>query len=65
MALKICWVVTAIGASIGLLLLFATMGGSESAPQEAAGAAMALAAAAIPYVFTRCIEGLTAPPRKN
>ena len=32
---------------------------ATGAPQEAAGAAMALAIAVIPYVFTRCIEGMS------
>ena len=31
---------------------------SKGAPQEAAGAAIALCIAVIPYVFTRAVEGI-------
>lgn len=56
--LTICRAVTllaCIGAGITLL---ATLGGSNSAIQQAAGAAMAAAFVIIPYIFTRIIEGM-------
>lgn len=44
------------GASIGGLQLYLTFTAAESAPQEAAGAAMAVACAVIPYVFVRALQ---------
>jgi hypothetical protein len=55
---KICWGVTALATVVSSLLFVSTMGAANGAPQEAAGAAMALAIAVIPYVFTRCFEGM-------
>lgn len=45
-----------IGAIIGGLILLFTLAGAKGAPQEAAGAAIALAVAVIPYVFCRSIQ---------
>lgn len=56
--IKICWIATALSAGAALLTFVATMTDAGSAPQEAAGAAMALAIAIIPYVFTRCMKGV-------
>jgi hypothetical protein len=53
------WVVTALAAAIAALMVVTTAGAADSAPQEAAGAAMALAIAEIQYVFTCCLEGIT------
>lgn len=53
-----CWLVTAIAAAIGLLQLAVAFGSSLSAPQQAAGAAMACGIVVVPYVFTRAMEGL-------
>ncbi|CAA2106093.1 hypothetical protein [Variovorax paradoxus] len=47
---------TALGAVAGGALLAFTIFGSQSAPQQAAGAAMALGLAVIPYIFSRCIQ---------
>lgn len=55
------WVVTALGAGLGALTLLATLAMSTGAPQQAAGAAIALAFAVIPYVFTRALEGCGTP----
>lgn len=55
---KICWAVTAFAAFFAFID-FAQIGRAESAPQQAAIAAMAVATAVIPYVFTRAVEGLT------
>lgn len=57
--LKLCWIVTMLGACAGMLCvinLFMSRG--ISAPQEAAGAAIACAMCVVPYVFTRAIEGM-------
>jgi hypothetical protein len=43
-----------LGSFIGGLILVSTLGGS--APQEAAGAAAAVAFGVLPYVFTRALE---------
>lgn len=58
---KFCWAVTATSASFGGLYFFVTLTLANGAPQEASGAAGALAFAIIPYVFTRAIAGLAAP----
>jgi hypothetical protein len=60
---KICWGITAFATLPAAICLLATFSGSASAPQEAAGAAMACAIVIIPYVFTRAIEGLAQPAR--
>jgi hypothetical protein len=59
MIVKIGWGVTAFAAGISALTFVATVGDANGAPQQAAGSAMALAIAVIPYVFTRCLEGIT------
>jgi ABC-type spermidine/putrescine transport system permease subunit II len=64
MFVKLCWVVTAVASAIGLLILFSALGNSNSAPQQAAGAGMAIACAAIPYIFTRCMEGILRKDRQ-
>lgn len=51
------WLGTAIFALLSVLIVFATLAGAKGAPQEAAGAAIALCCAVIPYVFTRAVEG--------
>lgn len=59
MLTKICWVATLLAAVLAGFLGFVMVRGATGAPQEAAGAAMALAIAVVPYVFTRAIEGLS------
>lgn len=51
----ISYVLTIIGTIIGGLTLFSTMG-ADGAPQQAAGAAMALAFGVLPYCFARAVE---------
>lgn len=51
---KVTIIIAAIGAVLGTLTLFLTLAASKGAPQEAAGAAIALAFTIIPY----CINGL-------
>jgi hypothetical protein len=50
------WFCTSVGALIGALILGVTLVGASGAPQESAGAAIALCFAVIPYVFTRAFE---------
>lgn len=52
-----CWFVTAGCACIGLLNM-GTAYAAQSAPQQAAGAALACGWVIIPYVFTKAMEGL-------
>jgi hypothetical protein len=55
---KFCWIITALATVVASIELFFTMTVAQSAPQQAGGAAMAAGIAIIPYVFTRCMEGL-------
>jgi hypothetical protein len=48
-------IITYIGAAIGALLLLATFG-ANGAPQEAAGAALAIAFVAIPYCVCATLQ---------
>lgn len=57
--IRFCWIVTMLGACAGMLVvidIFMTHG--ASAVQQGASAAIACALCIVPYVFTRCIEGL-------
>lgn len=47
-----------IGTLIGGFTFFDSMIAAESAPQQAAGAAMAMAWAVLPYCFARAVEKL-------
>jgi ABC-type spermidine/putrescine transport system permease subunit II len=55
LSMKVFEILTYIGAAIGLLMLFSTFGAS-GAPQEAAGAAMAVAWVVIPYCVTSVLQ---------
>jgi hypothetical protein len=55
--MKFFWLATAVAASFAVVVLLGTLATSTGAPQQAAGAAVAVAVAVIPYVFTRAIEG--------
>jgi hypothetical protein len=57
----ICWGITLIASCIAAFMLFGAIVSSQSAPQQAAGAALALGVVVIPYVFTRCIEAVSRP----
>jgi hypothetical protein len=59
--LKICWGITLLMSCAAAIGLVATFAAAASAPQEAAGAAMVAATCIVPYVFTRCVEGLERP----
>ncbi len=60
MFVRICWVITALLTAYCALEYAATMAGAQSAPQQAAGAAMGAAKVIFAYVFTRCMEGVVA-----
>lgn len=50
---KILWIATVVGALVGAITFLLTLVGANSAPQEAAGSAMALCFTVIPYVVAR------------
>ena len=60
-----CWVVTGFAACIAGALLFLTFKTANGAPQEASGAAIALAICIIPYVFTRACQAFTEMERQR
>lgn len=53
---RVFGLIATIFAVVAGLVFVVTMVGAESAPQEAAGAGMALGVAVIPYVFARGLE---------
>jgi predicted nucleic acid-binding Zn-ribbon protein len=53
---RIAWIGTFLFAVLGLVQLVYTVIHAESAPQQAAGAAIAVAWAAIPYCMARAIQ---------
>lgn len=53
------WAITWIASVIAGLILAWTLTSAKGAPQEASGAALAMAFAVIPYVFTRALEAMT------
>lgn len=57
--MKTLWLLPIIGAVLASLVFLLTLAGSSSSPQEAAGYAMAVALAVIPYVLTRCVYAMT------
>lgn len=52
--LKATTIIASIGVAISAIMLFLTLAASNGAPQEAAGAAIALCFVIIPY----CLHGL-------
>lgn len=57
--MKVFWLLPILGAVLGSLVFLLTLGAARGAPQEAAGYAMAMAIAVIPYVLTRAIQFMT------
>lgn len=53
---RILWLATLICAGIGFSQLILTTSQATSAPQQAAGAGMAIAWAAIPYCMARAVQ---------
>jgi hypothetical protein len=60
-----CWVITVLAACIAGAVLALTFTAANGAPQEAAGAALALAICVIPYVFTRASQAFTEMDRQR
>lgn len=56
---------TGLGSVAGGILLVFTLIGSQSAPQQAAGAAIAIGLAVIPYVFSRCFQIATSESNRR
>lgn len=56
------FLLTIIGGILGTVVLFFTMFSSEGAPQQAAGAAIAVAFVAIPYCMARAFEKFRQEP---
>lgn len=54
--MKTMTVITYVAGVLSLLMLLAALFGSNGAPQEAAGAAIALAIIAIPYCITATMQ---------
>jgi len=57
--------VTRVASVLAALLLGYVFFGGLSAPQEAAGAARAIALCVIPYTFVRSIEGMAAALKED
>jgi hypothetical protein len=62
---KIFFLCTFIGCLIGGMFLFMAVTSANGAPQEAAGAAIAVAFAVIPYCFARSIQEMGKGIYKN
>ena len=58
--MKVLWLLTLIGALFGGATILFTLAASSSAPQQAAGFAMACALAIVPYVFSKAVQGMVA-----
>jgi predicted nucleic acid-binding Zn-ribbon protein len=55
---RLGWIGALVGASAGLVQIIVTHDQAESAPQQAAGMAMALAYTVIPYCIARALAAL-------
>ncbi len=56
--MRFIWILPLVGSLIAGLEFFDSLISATSAPQQAAGAAMAMSWAVLPYVFARAAEGL-------
>jgi len=56
---------TILGSLAGAAVLLLTFASARGAPQEAAGAALALSLAVIPYVIARTVQGIADSSRRN
>lgn len=54
--MKILWILVAVCSVVGFCQGVLMVFGANSAPQQAAGAAMGIAWAVIPYCFVRAIQ---------
>lgn len=50
------FVITATAAALAAVVLFVVFLTANTAPQQAAGSVLAVALAAIPYIFARCVQ---------
>lgn len=55
---RLLWVLTILGSLFGGLFVFFALTLSNGAPQEAAGAAIGIAFAVIPYCLARAVSEL-------
>ncbi len=58
---SLVYIFTILGGIVGSILLFDAFTSADSAPQQAAGAAMAAACVVIPYCVARSFEYLSQP----
>jgi hypothetical protein len=61
---SIFWLLTILGSLAGAFTLTQTFSAAKSAPQEAAGAALAAALAVIPYCLARAVGELAGLSRR-
>lgn len=54
--LPMLWAITVVATVVAAFIAMWSIVGATGAPQQAAGAAVALCVAVIPYIFTRCFE---------
>ncbi len=52
------WIVTILGSILGVVILIGTLLSADGAPQQAAGAAVSVALAVIPYCVARAVTEL-------
>lgn len=53
---QLCYIITLLATCLSTLYMIYGLNHAQSAPQEAAIAATAVALAVIPYVFSRCVQ---------
>ena len=61
----LCWIITLLATCVSAGFLYLTLSSAQGAPQEAAGAAIAMAFSVIPYVFTRACQAFTSMGRQE
>lgn len=57
--MQFIWILPVLGAALGGYQLLIVHDSAQSAPQQAAGAAMACAYAVVPYVIARSIQAIS------
>jgi ABC-type phosphate transport system permease subunit len=55
---SVCWALAAVGSLVGGIVFFDALVSSNGAPQQAAGAALAIGFGVLPYVFARAADEL-------
>lgn len=63
--MRFLWIFPILGSVIGALMILLTVASTSSAPQEAAGFALACAIAVVPYVLVRSIVAAGTPDVKS